>query len=210
MKKFAFTTIFSMLLLVACSKQEDKPQQSAEVKTDVQDTLISIEKLKKQAGTYSETDPAIHLNILEAFAVAKSLYPDMPEQHLATEHMFQMTTSSNGKITPFHKFEDWESIKAFYGESDQNLRHITIEVYDKTSYKKSKQKAFDTCKNIWKNIDERVPNEIDELADRLRVYEQENSSAMTNRIRYGYMFLLDASHYQDGYPVVCTIGYDKT
>ena len=209
MKKFTFV-ILGGLLLGACSEKEDQSHKNVEVQTDVQNALTSAEQLKKRAGTYTENNPAIHLNILEAFALVKSLYPDMPDQHLATKHIFQMTTSSNGKPTSFHKFEDWKSIKGLYGESDQKLQALTVEVYDSTSYEKSKQEAFDACKNIWKNIDGRIPNVIDELADHLKEYEQTNSSSITNRTRYGYMFLLDASHYQDGYPVVCTIGYDKT
>lgn len=208
MKKFTFV-ILGVLLVGACSKKEDQPQQSVEVQTDVQNVLASAEQIKKHADTYTENDPAIHLSILETFALVKSLYPDMSNQHLAKQHLFQMTNSTNGKPTPFHQFEDWKSVKGLYGESDQKLQALTVEVYNSTSYEKSKQEAFDTCKNIWKNIDGRIPNVIDEFVDRLKEYEQANSSATTNRIRYGYMFLLDASHYKDGYPVVCNIGYDK-
>jgi hypothetical protein len=49
----------------------------------------------------------------------------------------------------------------------------------------------------------RVPAVIDELAKRIDQYEKNGSSAMTQHIRYGYFFDLDARHYDEGYPVVC-------
>lgn len=206
MKKFL---LLSLLFLSACSSQNNEQQSNDEQQDQVSNSLAFAQKQKDLANTYSETDPAVILNILDTFAITKSLYPNMAEQEFSQKHMFQMTNSSNGKITPFKVYQNWESIKAVYTEPNQVLKHIGVEVYEENSYKEAKQKTFDMCKNIWRNIDNRIPPVIDELADRINKYEDQGSSAMTSHIRYGYLISLDASHYVDGYPVACNIGYEK-
>lgn len=199
--------LLGVLLLVACSKQ-DNSQQNFEKQTnqdtDLANALAFVQKQKKLASSYSQTDPAVHLNMLDMVAIVRSLYSNFPAHFVEQENMFQTTESTDGKITSFNPFNDWVSIKVLHNKADQNVNHLTVEVYDHSSYQKSKKEAFDLCKNIWNNIDHRVPQVIDELVNRL----DQNSLATVSHIRYGYMYLLDASHYTDGYPIVCTVGYD--
>lgn len=82
---------------------------------------------------------------------------------------------------------------------------FNAEVYDTDSYEESKFMAFQACKEVWKNIDDRVPPVIDELSERIDEYEKDGSKPMTQHTRFGYTFILDARHYKDGYPIACQI-----
>ncbi|MCF8999279.1 hypothetical protein [Acinetobacter nectaris] len=206
--------LVGILLLVGCSKQDSSNQmtgfEQANAELNVKETLSSVEQKQKLAGTYSNNDPAVRLSSLEMVAILKTLYPTFALESMTEKQRFQMTASDTGKVKPFQPFHDWVSIKVIYREPNQNLHHIAVEIYDQASYKESKQKTFDMCKNIWKGIDARIPEVIDELSDRIKNYEKSDSLAMTSYTRYGYLFSLDASHYRDGYPVACNIGYDQS
>ncbi|MGE8685124.1 MAG: hypothetical protein ACN6OV_11735 [Acinetobacter sp.] len=203
--------LLGVLFLVACSKQDNVHQaieQQPNQDTNVENTLAFVQEQKKRAASYSQTDPAVRLDMLNMVAVVRTLYPDFPAHFVEEENMFQTTGSKDGKVTSFNRFTDWISVKVFHNKSNQNINHLTVEVYDHRSYQQSKQETLEVCKNIWNNIDHRVPKVIDELSDRLKKYESHNSSAVTSHIHHGYVYNLDASHYSDGYPIVCTVGYD--
>lgn len=206
--------LVGILFLAGCSKQDDSKQmtsfEKANEEFNVKKTLSSMEQIQKRAGTYTEDDPAVRLNAFEMLAILQSLYPQFALESMAEKQKLQMTVSDTGKVKPFLAFHDWVSIKTSYTEPNQKLDYVMIELYDKESYQIAKQNTFDMCKNIWKHIDARIPSVIDELSNRIENYEKNNSSAMTSYIRYGYLFSIDASHYKDGYPIVCTIRYDKS
>ncbi len=204
--------LLGVLLLVACSKQIDSQTDGVQQENqdiDVMNALDFVQQQKKLASTYSQTDPAVSLNMLNTVAVVRSLYSNFPAHFVEQDNMFQTTESIDEKVTPFNRFNDWKSIKVFNNKTDQNLNHTLVEVYDQRSYQQSKKETFDLCKNIWSNIDHRVPDVIDELELNLKKREQQNLSAVITQVKYGYRYHLDASHYLDGYPVVCSIAYDK-
>ena len=110
----------------------------------------------------------------------------------------------------FTTYENWMSIKITAPIDNKNTwGSFLVEVYDKKSYEDSKFMAFQTCKEVWSNIDDRVPQVVDELALRIINYENNSQKAVTQHIRFGYSFRLDASHYNEGYPVVCQIHYSS-
>ena len=208
-----FFLLLGVLFLVACSKQDNSHQEiekSTNQENSIEKALAFVSEQKNNADSYAQTDQAVYLDMLNMVAVIRTLYPNFPAQYIEEENLFQATGIDEEAVTSLNRFNDWKSIKVFHNKTDQNVNHLTVEVYDQKSYEQSKKEAFELCKNIWINIDHRVPKVIDELAMRLKEYEQGNSSATTTHIRYGYKYHLDSSHYLDGYPVVCTVAYDKT
>ena len=160
---------------------------------DVQNALDFAQQQKELASTYKASDPEVQMGMLEFSAIVRALYPNYGiKNDIGTNGIFQFTASDNGQFVPFHRFDNWISIKLSKNKSNDNLNFMSVELYNKKSYQDSKRDAFELCKEIWSNIDHRVPVVIDELADRLVKYENSGSSAMTQHIRYGYSFDLDA------------------
>lgn len=214
-------TVISIVVAVFYLKSQSKNQESDKIQStqvidnspqpmeDVQNALDFVQKQKEMAITYKASDPVVRLDMLKFSAIVRTIYPNYGVKNdIGTNGIFQFTASDNGQFVPFHRFDDWISIKLSKNKSNDNLSFMSVELYNKKSYEDSKRDAFELCKNIWSNIDHRVPAVIDELADRLVKYENSGSSAMTQHIRYGYRFDLDARHYYEGYPVVCGVGYD--
>ncbi|MEQ1412252.1 hypothetical protein [Acinetobacter indicus] len=200
--------LFAVILLAACSKQEEQQviKSHLEQNDEVFQALDHVKQQQIKSGSYNETDPAVKLDIIEFAAVIRSLYPNYPAYFSEKERMFQTTKSIDAEIKPFERFEDWSSIKIFHNKGNKYTSHVIVEVYDPVSYAQSKKETFDVCKNIWKGIDQRVSNKIEELVERL---EKKDSKATTSYIHSGYRYILDASHYSDGYPVSCIVGYDN-
>lgn len=204
----------AMLALIGCSKQDFSNQSHAE-KSLIQDAEIAnaldfVQTQKVAANTYIDADPAVQLDVLKFVAIVRTLYPSYGISNaVANEGVFQFTASKNEQFNSFHRSENWTSIKIIKNKMDNDVSHMTVELYSKRSYVESKQAAFDLCKRIWSGIDQRVPTVIDELAHRLDNGKENSAKERVEHIRYGYLFDLDASHYRDGYPVSCTIAYDK-
>ncbi|EPL0707004.1 hypothetical protein Q7567_08040 [Acinetobacter baumannii] len=190
--------LLSVVLLAACSKQE-LPKSEPNGNSNI------VSYVNKH---YAENDPAARLDFIQLSEIAIKSSPELQAGYNAdaTEVKLLPKNISNSQ---FEKFKNWESIKIIRNADSENWKSFLVEVLDKQGYENSKKASFNTCKDVWKNIDNRVPAVIDELATKIEDYEKLNSTAATTQVRYGYLFNLDASHFQDGYPVVCMIAYDK-
>lgn len=191
--------ILNLLFLVGCSSQEAPKVESSA-------TSETAPYIKK---SYTESDSAAELDFVQLTQVANNNLSAMKITYNpdATEvKLLPNDVPSDAKFSPS---DNWESIKIIRNPESANWRNFLVEVYDSKGYEQSKSKAFSMCKDVWNAVDNRVPAVINELATRLREYENSDMPPMTQHIRYGYFFNLDASHYKDGYPVVCSIAYDK-
>nr|WP_298892211.1 hypothetical protein [uncultured Acinetobacter sp.] len=153
--------------------------------------------------SYSESDLSAQLSFIQLAAVAGATYPDFKVKNPDAKGIIQFLATDVGE--QFQQNQNWFSIKVIPRDNQKDWRSLMVEIYYQNSYEESKKFTFDACKVIWSNIDDRVPPLIDELADRLVKYENENSAAQTIHTRYGYTIGLDASRWQDGYPVVCFV-----
>ena len=189
--------IFAVVLLGGCSKQEAQDSHSAKASA-VQNFI------KKEITDDSQ---AAQIDYEQLVVVTHNALSELKQHEKNSEGVIQfLPTPMQSKFEPF---QTWMSVKiSSSAKSTKAWGSFTAEVYDK-SYEKSKFMAFQACKEVWKNIDDRVPVVIDELAKRVTEYENSGSKPMTQHVRYGYMFDLDASHYKDGYPVVCQISHDR-
>ena len=190
--------LLSVMLLSACDKQDAPSVEPSKA------TLIPY--VKKD---YAESDPPAQINFVQIAQVAINSFPDVQATFNSNATEVKLLSKSVHSDSKFKTNEDWYSIKITRNVDSENWINFLVEIRDNKGYKQSKTAAFDACKFVWKNIDNRVPAVIDELAKRIDQYEKNGSSAMTQHIRYGYFFDLDARHYDEGYPVVCAISYDK-
>ncbi|ENW79756.1 hypothetical protein F909_02859 [Acinetobacter sp. ANC 3929] len=196
MKKFL---LLGVILLAACSKQELP-------KTDTQDGREIKSYINKH---YGENEPAAQIDFLQLTEVAINSLPHAQASYNANATEVKFLPKNTASDSKFEKFNDWYSVKIIRDADSEKWESFLVEVLDKQGYEQSKKASFNACKDVWKNIDNRVPAIIDELAAKIEGYEKSDSTAATIQVRNGYRFNLDASHFKDGYPVVCAIAYDK-
>lgn len=191
--------ILGLFLLAGCTA---KDAQKAE-------TSASAEIVPYVNQNYSELDSAAKIDFVQLTQVAIKNLSSMqvgynPE---ATEVKFLPSdVPSDVKFVPS---TDWQSVKILRNKDSEIWKSFIVEVFNLNGYEQSKTTSFKICKDIWKDIDNRVPTVIDELSKRINEYEKAGSTPATQHIQYGYFFDLDASHYKDGYPIVCSIAYAK-
>lgn len=196
MKKFLLLIV---VLLAACSKQELPASGSGE-----SSKIVSY--VNKH---YADNDPAARLNFIQLSEITINNLPATQASYNADATEVKLLPKSTASDNKFEKFNDWYSVKIIRDADSENWKSFIVEVLNKQGYEQSKKASFNVCKDVWKNIDNRVPAVIDELALKIKDYEKSNTSPATIQVRYGYRFNLDASHFKDGYPVVCAIAYDK-
>lgn len=179
-------------------------------KLEVHTESVSNSEIKPYVKqNLDESSPSASLNFLQLVQIVKNTYPSLNISYnqSATEVKFVDDALKNdGKFFPN---SNWNSIKVFRKVDSEQWSNFLVEVYNIDGYTASKREAFELCKNIWSNIDNRVPIVITELEKRLSEYEKNDSKPLTQHLRYGYLIDLDASHYNQGYPVSCSISYDK-
>lgn len=196
MRKILILGLFS---LVGCTAQETQKVESSS----------SSETVPYEQKSYTESDSAANVDFIQLTEIAiKNLSgmqitynPDATEVKLLPSDVLP-----NEKFTPFH---NWTSVKIIRKADSKNWHHFLVEAFSTESYDQSKSTAFSLCKDVWNKVDNRVPAVMDELAIRLNEYEKAGSVPKVQQIKYGYVFNIDASHYKDGYPVVCSLAYDK-
>lgn len=196
MKKFL---LLSLALLAACSKQELPKSETSE-----NSKIVSY--VNKH---YTENDPVAELDFIQISEVAINSLPNAQAGYNADATEVKLLPKGTASDSNFAKFNDWYSVKIIRDAGSENWKSFITEVFDKQGYEQSKKASFNACKDVWKNIDNRVPAVIDELATKIKDYEKSNTSPATIHVRYGYRFNLDASHFKEGYPVVCAVAYDK-
>ncbi|RLL17870.1 hypothetical protein [Acinetobacter chengduensis] len=191
--------ILGLFLLAGCTGQEaQKVENSA-----------SSEIVPYINKSYSESDSAAKIDFIQLTQLAINNLSSMQAGYNsdATEVKFL-----SKEVPPDAKFlpsQDWQSVKISRNKDSEIWKSFIVEVFDSKNYEQSKTTSFSICKDIWKDIDNRVPTVIDELAVKINENEKVGSTPATQHIRYGYFFNLDATHYKDGYPVVCAISYAK-
>lgn len=195
MKKLLF---LSVILLSACNKQDAPSVEPSKA------TIIPYVN-----KNYVESDPVAQLDFVQFAQVAINSLPDARASYNPNATEVRLLPKNIPSDSKFKAFENWYSIKIIRNIDSVDWNNFLVEIRDNQGYEQSKSAAFNACKDVWKNIDNRVPPVIDELVGRIKEYENSGSSAMTQHIRYGYFFDLDASHFNDGYPVSCSISYDK-
>ncbi|QBK70693.1 hypothetical protein [Acinetobacter johnsonii] len=196
MRKILILGLFS---LVGCTAQEPPKVELSR----------SSEAVPYEQKSYEESDAAANLDFIQLTEITiKNLSgmqvtynPDATEVKLIPNEV-----ATDAKFIPFN---NWKSVKVVRRLDSKNWHHFIVEVFSASGYDQSKSSAFSICKDVWKKVDNRIPTVIDELEMRLNEYEKTGSAPRTQHIKYGYIFDIDASHYKDGYPIVCTIAYDK-
>lgn len=191
--------ILNLLFLVGCSSQQAPKVESSA-------TSETSPYIKKN---YAESNSAAELDFVQLTQVANNNLSAMKITYNADATEVKLLANDVPADIKFSPFTNWQSVKIIRSPESENWRNFLVEVFDSEGYEQSKSKALSMCKDVWNAIDNRVPAVVDELATRLHEYENSGMPPMTQHIRYGYFFNLDASHYKDGYPVVCSIAYDK-
>ncbi|ENV33939.1 hypothetical protein [Acinetobacter gerneri] len=158
---------------------------------------------------YSENDTTAKLNLVQFAKVVSNTYPALKIHFPKDASVIKFSPNDVDPNVEYVKFNNWFNVKISRKENTDDWKAFSVSVYNQNSYEESKVSAFNTCKLIWDNIDNRVRPEIDDLIKRVENYEKDGSKAMTQQIRQGYFIELDASHYNDGYPVTCLIAIDK-
>lgn len=196
MKKIILLLTF--LLSIGCSKQD--AQNSFSV--DPSSSQIFIKQ------KVNDDNKAASISYEELVEVTHKALSNIKQHQKNPEGVTQFIPSKmNSKFEPF---QTWMSIKITTPQDySSSWGTFIAEVYDAESYEESKFMSFQACKEVWKNIDDRVPLVIDELSQKISDYESRSSKAQTQQIRFGYWINLDASHYAEGYPVVCQIAISK-
>ena len=196
MRKILILGLFS---LVGCAAQEPPKVESSS----------SSETVPYEQKSYGESDAAANLDFIQLTEIAIKNLSEMQVTYNpdATEvKLLPNDVANDAKFTPF---DNWKSVKVIRKSDSKNWDHFIVEVFSTSGYDQSKSSAFSICKDVWTKVDNRVPTVIDELEMRLNEYEKTGSAPRTQHIKYGYIFDIDASHYKDGYPIACTIGYGK-
>lgn len=196
MKKIIILGIF---LLVGCTAQE-----AQKVETSAPSEIIPYVN-----KNYTESDSAAKIDFVQLTQVAIKNLSSMQVGYNSDATEVKFLSNDVPSDVKFVPSKDWQSVKILRNKDSEIWKSFIVEVFDLNGYEQSKTTSFNICKDIWKDIDNRVPPVIDELATRINEYEKAGSTPVTQHIRYGYFFDLDASHYNDGYPIVCSIAYDK-
>ncbi|ADX03006.1 hypothetical protein [Acinetobacter baumannii] len=181
--------VIGLLLLVGCSKQNQiQPAEPPYVKQ-----------------SYSESDPAAKLSVVQFAGVVKSIYPEYQITYSKDVGEVKFLPSDVKPDAEFVRANNWYSIKVIRDSKTENWETLIVEVLNQNSYAESKAVAFHDCQKIFGNIDNRILTVIDELENRVEQNEKTGSSAFSSANRYGYTVNLDASHYNEGYPVSCIV-----
>lgn len=191
--------LLGLFLLVGCNAQE-----AQKLETSAQSEIVPYVN-----QNYSESDSAAKIDFVQLTQVAIENLSSMQVGYNpdATEVKFlSKDEPSDAKFVPS---QDWQSVKILRNKDSEIWKSFIVEIFNPNGYEQSKTTSFNICKEIWANVDNRVPPVIDELAARINEYDKAGSVPLTQHIRYGYFFDLDASHYKDGYPIVCAIAYAK-
>lgn len=153
------------------------------------------------------------LNNVDAF-VQKELNLDAPPANISKDQLTQLILTlypqakikenSEGKTkTTTLVVSENETISVVsLGKRDWDFVAINFSS-DTIPYNRAKEFLMTTCRGLWAKIDSRVPNVLTELDNRLN--ENETSQPMTQHIRFGYDFTIDARHYQSAYPMYCRV-----
>lgn len=192
--------ILGLLLLAGCTAKEAQ-------KADVSASAEIVPYVNKN---YSESDSAAKIDFVQLTQIAIKNLSSMQVGYNPDATEVKFLPSDVPSDVKFVSSTDWQSVKILRNNDSEIWKSFIVEVFDRNGYEQSKTTSFKICKDIWKDIDNRVPPVIDELATRINEYEKTGKSSSTQHIRYGYLFNLDSSHFKDGYPVVCAIAYDKT
>ncbi|MFM6904747.1 MAG: hypothetical protein ACKOUU_01530 [Acinetobacter tjernbergiae] len=191
--------LLSVILLAACNKQDEPSVEPSKA------TIIPY--VKKH---HAKSDPPAQLDFLQLVQVVISSFPNAQASYNSNATELRLLSKHIPSDSKFKTYENWYSIKITRNIDSENWSNFLVEIRDNQSYEQSKIDAFNACKNVWRNIDHRVPTVINELAGRINKYGKNSSSATAQHIiRYGYLFNLDASHFNDGYPVSCSISYNN-
>ncbi|MCH7305449.1 hypothetical protein MMP74_13860 [Acinetobacter sp. NIPH 1869] len=196
MKKFL---LLSVVFLIACTKQ-DLP------KPETADNTKIVPYANKH---YTNSDPVAHLDFIQFAQVVINTLSKAQASYNSDATEVKLLPKGTPSDSRFETFNDWYSVKILRNADSENWGSFLVEVYDSKGYEQSKDASFNACKEVWKNIDNRMPEVIDELSNKIKNYEDSGSSPETTQVRFGYWVHLNASHYKEGYPVVCQIAYDK-
>lgn len=177
-------TIAGFLFLAGCSTQKQPQSEPPYVKQN-----------------YSESDPAAKLSVSQFAGVVKSIYPAYQISHSKDGSEVKFLPNDVKADTKFVPNNNWYSIKIIKEPNTENWKGLIVEVFNKGSFEESKAVAAKDCQKIFGNIDNRVPAVLYDLDNRLN---QSPNASISNR-QYGYTFYLDASHYNQGYPVTCMV-----
>lgn len=186
--------LLSLTLLVGCSKKDSNVTQPENP---------YIQK------NYAASDPAVKLDMVQFTSILKNIYPALNITYPKNVSFVRLLPSDVNPDANFIQYNNWFSVKLIKNDKNDLWSGMLTEVYSEESYEASKALAFNNCKKIWGHIDNRVPTVIDELQDRINSNETYGKKDMVQHVRYGYLFILDVSHYDSGYPVSCTIAIDK-
>lgn len=199
LKWVGLSVVVSILVAVYFVKNDKNIELNA-------DTVYLGEKFVKVNS--SDSSNAAQINYDQLVDVTHKTIPKIDQYKKNAEGVTQfLPLSMSPNFTPY---KTWMSIKITAPtNTTSSWGSFLVEAYDAQSYEESKFMAFQACKEVWKNIDNRVPLVIDELSQKINNYEKQNSKAATRQIRYGYWVNLDASHYAEGYPIVCQIAVSK-
>lgn len=176
--------IAGFLLLAGCSTQKQPQSEPPYVKQN-----------------YSESDPAAKLSVSQFTGVVKSIYPAYQISHSNDGGEVKFLPNDVKADTKFVPNNNWYSIKIIKEPNTENWKGLIVEVFNKGSFEESKAVAAKDCQKIFGNIDNRVPAVLYDLENRLN---QSPNASISNR-QYVYTFHLDASHYNQGYPVTCMV-----
>jgi len=142
-------------------------------------------------------------NFDDVVQIVESEYPDLKQYDLPSEKTVKFVAED---VSPeFKKGDFWYGIKVIQHEQPINTVSVLIEVYDPNSYEDSKTAAFYACKNLGAKFSPTIAPKIEELEKRLKENEQEFTPAKSVSAAEGFRVDLNASNFNDGYPIVCQI-----
>ncbi|GEM_PF-2104824 len=190
---------FGVLTLVGCNAQEAPKVES----TSTSEIISYVKK------NHTESDPAATLNFLQLTEISLKNLSVMQVFYNSDATEVKLVSKDHKVDEKFTPFNNWQSVKIIRKPDSDQWHNFLVEVFDVKGYEESKNTTFSICKKVWNKIDERVPTVIDELAMRLKEYEKAGQTLNTQHIQYGYVFNLDASHFKNGYPIVCSVSYDR-
>lgn len=177
-------SIVGLLLLAGCSTQKQPQSETPYVKQN-----------------YSESDPAAKLSVSQFANVVKSIYPAYQLSHSNDGGEVRFLPNDVKADTKFVPNNNWYSIKIIKEPNTESWKGLVVEVFNKGSFEESKTVAAKDCQKIFGNIDNRVPTVLYDLENQLN----QGSRTSISGHQYGYTFQLDASHYNEGYPVSCMV-----
>jgi hypothetical protein len=145
--------LLSVILLAACNKQDEPSAEPAKA------TIIPY--VKKH---HAKSDPPAQLDFLQLVQVVISSFPNAQASYNGNATELRLLSKRIPSDSKFKTYENWYSIKITRNIDSENWSNFLVEIRDNQSYEQSKTDAFNACKDVWRNIDHRVPTVINELA----------------------------------------------